>query len=97
MLQNTWEAVSPAPSAVLAIQQAQVDPDLATALTEVTGSIDVEHDVSGNTIQCPDSGYRRSKPMPLVHLSLSMTAIDLKVTLLLPSGQYIRRNGYTGT
>lgn len=89
--------MSPAPSAVLAIRQAQGDPELAAALTEVTGSIGVEHDASGNTIQCPDSGYRRSIPKPLVHLSHSMTAIDLKVALLLPSGQYIRRNGYTGT
>jgi hypothetical protein len=55
-LQTHREAVNPALYAVLAIQRAQGDPQLAAAFTEVTGSIDVEHDASGNTIQCPDSG-----------------------------------------
>ena len=48
--------VNRALSAVLAIQRAQGGPKPATALTEVTGSIDMEHDASGNTIQCSDSG-----------------------------------------
>lgn len=46
----------PALFAVLTIQHAHDDPELAAALTEVMVSIDVEHDASGNTIQCPDSG-----------------------------------------
>jgi hypothetical protein len=56
MLQKHGEAGRPAISTVLAAQRAHGGPELAAALTEVTGSIDDEHVASGNTIQCSDSG-----------------------------------------
>ena len=56
MLHNTTGSCEARAIRCPAIQRVQNGPELAAALPEVTGSIDLEHDTSGNTIQCPDSG-----------------------------------------